>query len=187
MIIRAFSFLFIFLSVSVYSQTGYNKQYKIISQQKYDESLRKGKNVISQKFIVVPELEKDYKMIYNTTDQEELLSIFSFMLKRGKIYKMQDYLLQCDKSLEVNELLNGLFHFYRNDFSEALSYLENYNNVNHYFLRYLLIADCKYELLSDKKNYKSVLNAYQLAHDVTSNKQNQAIVNNRIKLIKYRS
>ncbi|MDO9614951.1 MAG: hypothetical protein Q7J86_10580 [Bacteroidota bacterium] len=99
---------------------------------------------------------------------------------------MEKYILSCDNSSDIYHLINGLYYFSKNQYSKAIDHLEKFENEEYAFLKLLLIADCKYELLRDKKNYQLIIGEYQLAMDHTENEQNKSMINNRIKYIKYR-
>jgi predicted negative regulator of RcsB-dependent stress response len=87
--------------------------------------------------------------------------------------------------LDINNLIKGLYYFSKKQYNQAIAHLEKFKNKEYRFLQLLIIADCKYEMLQDKKNYKTIISAYQIALDCTDNEQNKTIINNRIKYIKY--
>ncbi len=177
---------FILLSIPVFSRIGMNRNYTIISQNDYDANLAKGKDVILKRYIVVPDFNKNYKEIINVNDPDEILSMFSFMLSRGKSKEISQYILSCNKSNDIELLIHGLFCFSNNQYYQSIKYLEKIENMQFAFLRSLLIADCRYETLVDKKNYNSILQFYQISLDLARTEQQKLIIKNRIKFIKYR-
>jgi predicted negative regulator of RcsB-dependent stress response len=86
---------------------------------------------------------------------------------------------------EIYPLIKALYFFSNNQYQSALASLQDVNIAEYEALKLLLIADCQYELLADKRDYKPVLEAYQQAIDKSPDEQNKLIVNNRIKFIKY--
>lgn len=177
--------LLILISSHIFAGIGNNTDFWIVSQNEYSNRILKGKDVILRRYIVIPGFDKNYKDIFETTDENALLAKFSFMLKKNKSSLIEKYIKNCDNSSDINSLIKGLYYFSQNQYSQAIVYLEMPGNEEYKFLKLLLIADCKYELLHDKKNYKSIIGAYQNAMDNTDNDQNKSIINNRIKYIKY--
>jgi len=138
-----------------------------------------------RRYLVVPYIDRKYKDILETKNEEALLAKFSFMLDRNKVSRIDKYINNCDNSLDINNLIKGLYFFSKKQYDQAIAHLEQLENKEYSFLQLLIIADCKYELLQDKKNYKTIIGAYQVALDCTDNEQNKAVINNRIKYIKY--
>lgn len=180
------SLVLIFISFTAFSNIGMNPNYTIISQTDYEKRISKYKDVVLQRYIVVPDFDKNYKEIFDTKDEEALLSRFSYMLRKNKSRFIDRYIANCDDSKEINYLIKGLYFFSKGDYLQAMGCLEHIRAKDHEFLKYLLIADCKFELLINKSNFKSVIQAYQTALDIADNEQDKSIVNNRIKYIKYR-
>ena len=174
------------MSLPVYAKIGTNRDYTIISQNDYNTNLTKGKDVVLKRYIVVPDFNKNYKEIFNINDPETILSMFSFMLKKDKHEEIDQYISSCNKSEDIGLLLNGLYYFSEKAYSQSIVYLEEIHDVKFSFLRSLLIADSKYELLEDKKDYKSILPFYQISLDQAQSEQQKSIIKNRIKFIKYR-
>lgn len=177
--------LLILFSSQIFARVGNNADFWILSQNEYSNRILKGKDVILRRYIVIPGFDKNYKDIFETTDNEALLAKFSFMLKKNKSSLIEKYIINCDNSLDINNLIKGLYYFSKKQYSRAIVYLEMPGNEDYKFFKLLLIADCKYEMLQDKKNYKSIIGVYQIAMDNTDNEQNKSIINNRIKYIKY--
>ena len=186
MIKKILIILLILISPKSFASIGDNSDFWIVSQNDYSKMVSKGQDVVLTRYIVVPDFDKKYKDILATNDEHALLAKFSFMLKKGNNARMDKYIKDCDVSLDINNLIKGLYYFSRKKYSHAIAYLEELNNEDFIFLKLLLIADCKSELQHDKKNYKSIIEAYQIAIDCTDNEQNKSIVNNRIKYIRYR-
>ena len=185
MIRKILILLLILISSQVFARVGSNADFWILSQNEYRYRVLKGKDVLLRRYIVIPGFDKNYKDIFETTDENALLAKFSFMLKKNKSPLIEKYIKNCDNSLDINNLITGLYYFSKHQYSQAIDHLEMPGNEEYKFLKLLLIADCKYELLHDKKNYKSIIGAYQNAMDNTDNEQNKSILNNRIKYIKY--
>lgn len=172
-------------SFQAFAKIGTNTDFWILSENEYNDRLLKGKDVVLRRYVVVPGIDKTYKDIFETTDEQALLAKFSFMIKKNKASLVEKYIQNCDHSLDINNLIKGLHFFSTNDYSQAIDHLEKFENEEYLFLKQLLIADCQYELLHNKKNYKSIMGAYQMAMDSTNYEQNKSIVSNRIKYIKY--
>lgn len=162
-----------------------NKDYWIISQKDYNERISKGKDVLLRKYIVIPSLDKQYKDIFETKDEKALLAKFSFMLDRDKVSWIDKYVNNCDNTLDINNLIKGLYYFSEKRYNQAIALLEKLENKEYRFLQLLMIADCRYEMLRDKQSYKTIIGSYQVALDCTNNEQDKAIIKNRIKYIKY--
>jgi len=107
------------------------------------------------------------------------------MLKKNSENYIREYIMNYDSAIGINNLIASLYYFSRNDYAQARSYLEKFEDPDLNFLRLLLIADCTYELLINKKDFTEALNKYQVAFDSTEDELLKSIVNNRIKFIKY--
>lgn len=175
----------VLISANSFARIGDNNNYWIISQNDYNDRLSKGKDVLLRRYFIVPSIDKKYKDILDINDEKALLAKFSFMLYKNKVSWIDKYINNCDNSLDINNLIKGLYYFSKAKYNQAIAHLEKFENKEYRFLQLLIIADCKYERLQDKKNYKTIIGAYQVALDCTDNKQNKAIVNYRIKYIKY--
>ena len=186
MIKKTLILLFILISSQTYASIGDNSDFWIISHNDYSDRISKGKDVILRRYIVIPNFDKKYKDIFETKEEKALLAKFSFMLKKNKVTWIDKYIKDCDNSLDINNLIKGLYCISKKQYSQAIAHLEKSENDEFKFLKLLMIADCKYELLPDKKKYKSIISVYQIALDNTDNEQNKSIINNRIKYIKYR-
>ena len=115
-----------------------------------------------------------------------VLPKFSYMLKKNKYQHIQAYVSNCADDKEINLLILGLFYFSKKQYSKAIELLNEYKLAEYSFLKYQLIADWKYEFLSNKREYENVINDYQVALDIAKNEISKAVINNRIKHIKYR-
>jgi len=186
MIKRLFIMLFVILTLPVLAKVGENTNYWILSQTDYNLRVSKGKDVILKRFIVVPKMNSDFKTINDSNSDEEILAKYSYMLKKNKSKFLLDYIENCDTKKEINLLIKGLYYFSKKQYSKAIGFLNDFNNPTYEFIKYQLIADCRFELLSNKRDYKKVINDYQTALDIAENDTNKAIINNRIKYIKYR-
>ncbi|MGE0076345.1 MAG: hypothetical protein AB7S48_00645 [Bacteroidales bacterium] len=185
MIKKILILLLILISTKSFAKIGNNKFYWIISRAEYETRISEGKDVILRRYIIVPSMDKAYKNIFETKDENAILAKFSFMLYKNKRSWINEYINSCDSTLDINNLIYGLYCFSINRYSQAITYLEKLKSEEFNFLKLLMIADCKYEMLQDKKNYKAIIGAYQTAMDNTDNEQNKSIINNRIKYIKY--
>lgn len=175
----------VLISVNSFARIGDNSNYWIISQNDYNDRISKGKDVLLRRYIIVPTIDKKFKDILENKDEKALLAKFSFMLNKNKVSWIDKYINNCDNSLDINNLIKGLYYFSKKQYNQAIVHLEKLENKEYSFLQLLIIADCKYEMLQNKKNYKTVIGAYQIALDCTDNEQNKIIINNRIKYIKY--
>lgn len=185
--IRKISFLLVMMvSLPIFAKVGMNKDFWIISQKDYDIRISKGKDVVLKRYIVVPNMDKNYKSISDTDSDFLILSKFSYMLKKNKSSNLEYYINICDAHKQINLLVNGLYYLSEKKYSKAIEFLNQYESSEYEFLKYLLIADCKYELLTIKRDYKNIIKDYQIALDIANDDKTKALVNNRIKFIKYR-
>lgn len=185
MIKRILILLFVLISVPTFANIGLNDKFWIISQNDFNSRISKGQDIVLRRYVVVPSIDKKYKDIFDTKDEKAILAMFSFMLKKNKSTWIEKYIKNCDNLLDINNLIKGLYYFSKNQYSQAIVHLEKLDNDEYTFLKLLLIADCKYESLQDKKNFKAIIEHYQIAMDCTNNDQNKSIINKRIKYIKY--
>lgn len=176
----------VLISAQTFARIGDNINYWIISQNDYNDRIAKGKDVLLRRYFIVPSIDKKYKDVLETKDEKALLAKFSYMLTINKVSWMDKYINNCDNSLDINNLIKGLYCFSKKQYNQAILHLQKLENKEYRFLQLLIIADCQFEMLQDKKNYKKIIGAYQIALDCTDNEQNKAIINNRIKYIKYR-
>lgn len=177
--------LLVLTSFEAFAKIGANVDFWILSENEYNDRMQKGKDVVLRRYVVVPGIDKAYKDILETTDEKALLAKFSFMVQKNKGSLVEKYINSCDHSLDINNLIKGLYFFSENQYLQAITHLKKVEDDGYLFLKQLLIADCQYEMLHDKKNYKSIMGGYQVAMDATNHEQNKSIINNRIKYIKY--
>lgn len=163
-----------------------NKDYKIVQKSEYDIYLdMELPHVFYKKYIVVPNFNRDFKSISMQDSDEELLEKFSFMLRKNKEKHIQAYLNQYDEKRNINQLLLGLYHFSRQEYEEALKQLNEFESSTFFFLKYQLIADCHYELSSNKVDLKPIVNYYQSAYDISTDLWEKELIENRVKILKY--
>jgi len=186
MIKKLFFLLLTLISLQTFANIGINPDFWIISQKVYNNRVSKGKDVILYRYIIVADFDKNYKNIFNTKDEDALLSMFSYMLYKNKTSLIEKYIANYDPSLKINTLISAMYYFSKKEYSKSIAYLLTFENKKYSFLKQLLLADCNYELLSDKNNFNSVIKLYQDALDTAETEQYKALVNNRIKFIKYR-
>jgi len=178
--------LLMFNFTQVFAKIGENQHFWIIAQDDYDRRVVHGQDVIMRRYVVVPSIDKDYKTILQSTDEQAILAKFAYLLQTNRIERINIFMQTCDESLSIYPLIRGLYLFSMEQYSDAITALEQVTNSDYTFIKLLLLADCRYELLVDQHNYKAVIGAYQLASDSTRDELNKAIVANRIKFIKYR-
>jgi hypothetical protein len=177
--------IFILISVQAFARIGENRDFWIISQSDFNNRISKGRDVTLRRYIVVPDFDKNFKEILEINDESGILAKFSFMLKKNKRAWIEKYIENYDSSLEINELILGMFYFSRKQYTDALNHFENIRNEEYMFLKYLLIADCKYELASEVNDFKTRIEVYQAAMDKSNSELERLIINNRIKFIRY--
>jgi hypothetical protein len=177
---------FIISTLHSLASIGLNKKYTLISQEKFENKINDGANIAIKKYIVVPQFNKNYNEILIVKEPNTIFGMFCFMLKKNMQQNMYNYKQKCDNSLNINNLIFGLYYFGLERYKEALDYFEFYKGIEYNFLKHLLIADCNFELSNYDENINNILKSYQKALDVTTNEQEKLIVNNRIKNIKYR-
>lgn len=183
---RILALILFIVTVPVLAKVGENPDFWIMSQKEYDYRVSSGKDVILRRYIVVPHTDKSYKSILELDSDNDILYKFSYMLQKNKKRKISDYILNYDRNKEINFLIVGLYLFSQKQYSEAIKSFEQFNNPEYKFLKYLLIADCKYESLSIKSDYKTVLEHYQIALDIAQSDREKKLIKNRVKFIKYR-
>jgi tetratricopeptide (TPR) repeat protein len=130
-------------------------------------------------------MDKKFKQFSTNLNDAQWLAKFSYVLKKNKVLWIEKYMENINPESEIYPLIKALYFFSKKQYQSALTSLQTVNTTDYEALKLLLIADCRYELLPDKRNYKLVLEAYQQAIDKSPNEQNKLIVNNRIKFIKY--
>ena len=186
MIKKLLFLLLILISVQAFAKIGINPDFWIISQQDYNNRVSKGRDVVLKRYIIVPDFDKKYKDVFVTKDEDAILSMFSYMLYKGKNSMVEKYIANYDPCLKINTLIVAMYHFSKKQYSQSLAYLATFDDKKYNFLKLLLIADCNYELLYSENNKNPVVKLYQNALDMAETEQFRALVNNRIKFIKYR-
>jgi len=161
----------ILVSTQVFARIGENRDFWIISQSDFNKRISKGRDVTLRRYIVVPDFDRNFKEILETTDKQK---------------GIDKYIENQNNRLEKNELIKGLYYFSRKQYSNALIHFEKINNDEYAFLKYLLIADCKYELNYGSKDAKNSIELYQPAMDKSNNELEKLIINNRVKYIRYK-
>lgn len=177
--------LFFVVSIPTQASIGSNNDFNIITQSDFLNKIILDKDVVLKRYIVVPKIERRYKDILKIKDEDLILAKFSSMLINYDVNWMDKYIRNCDDSLEINYLIRGLYYFSQKHYYRAIPYLNKVNNKKYSFFKLLLIADCSYELLENKKTYNTVLEAYQTAMDKTNTEEQKILINNRIKYIRY--
>jgi len=185
MIKRLLFLLVVMTSSSAIAGIGVNNEFGIISQNDFSIWVSKGKDVVLTRLLVVPSIDKNYKDIFEVEDESAIFAKFCFMLKKNKAAWIEKFMNNSSEGLRISPLIKGLYYFSQNQYVQAIMHLEKVSGEEYQFLKLLLLSDCHYELLQNKKNYKSILAAYQLAMDCTDDEQSKLIVHNRIKFIKY--
>lgn len=168
-----------------FAKIGGNKEYYITTVAEYDQRIANNRDIVTRRYIIVPEFDKDYENILQTKDEDALLAKFSFLLKKANIAWMDKYIQYCDSSIDINRLIKGLYFFSKKEYALAINQLEEYKGEKHIFLKFLLLADCNYELSKGKSDKSILFKHYQLAMDTTENFQKKEMVRYRIKYIKY--
>ncbi len=177
--------LLLFVSIQAYAGIGDDNDFLIISQNEYSALVSEGEDLTSRRYIIVPALDHNYKDLLQSKDETTMLAKFSYMLKENKEEWIYEFLKNCNDTCNFTNLLKGLYYFSVNQYFQSISYLEKFENNDYRFLKLLLIADCKYEILQDKRRYNRIIVDYQQALSSTDNEQYKSIVNNRIEYIKY--
>jgi len=139
----------VLISANSFARIGDNNNYWIISQNDYIERITKGKDVLFRRYFIVPAIDKNYKDILETKDEKALFAKFSFMLNKNKASWIDKYIKNCDNSLDINNLIKGLYYFSKKQYNQAITHLEKLENKEYRFLQLFIIADCKYEILQD--------------------------------------
>jgi tetratricopeptide (TPR) repeat protein len=177
--------LLLALSLQIRAQMGSNESFWIIAQDDFNERLEKHKDVVLRRYVVVPDIDKKFKQFSTDLNDSQWLAKFSFVLKKNKVPWIEKYMENLNPESEIYPLIKALYFFSKKQYQSALTSLQKLNSKDYEALKLLLIADCRYELLADKRDYKPVLEAYQQAIDKSPDEQNKLIINNRIKFIKY--
>ncbi|MGE4287544.1 MAG: hypothetical protein AB7E36_02555 [Salinivirgaceae bacterium] len=183
--VKACVLFLLMLSLQIQAQMGSNELYWIIAQDDFNERLEKHKDVVLRRYVVVPAMDKKFKQLSTDLNDSQWLAKFSFVLKKNKELWIEKYMEKLNPESEIYPLIKALYFFSKKQYQSALTSLQNVNTTDYEALKLLLIADCQYELLADKRDYKTVLKAYQQAIDNSPDEQNKLIINNRIKFIKY--
>lgn len=182
-------FLFLLLTIlfkTADSQTTGNQRYFLISESKYSQRLNKEKDVLFKRYIIVPDEVQDKNLLFRTGNPDSLFLGAVSLLMNGKSSKVQVYLKTCNMEVPVNHLIAGLFHVLKGDFQQADQDLALYQGVAFVFIKNLLRADCRAELLQGGKDLKPIIQEYQVALDCTENENYRDLIRNRIKYLRYR-
>lgn len=179
-------FILLFLTTSL-SPVGENRDFRITTENDFKESIQNNKDLVFTRCLVVPAFDKKTKDINETTDKQALLAKFAYLLSTNQRFKMEDYLNTCDNSLEIHQLFRALYHLSLEQYTLTIDYLGKVESQEYRFLKSLLLADCRYEVMVFEGNidYQAILSAYQTAMDNASNEQQTVLVKNRIKYIRY--
>jgi len=183
---RHFWILLLLLTITFQNsnaQFGENKNYRLISSEKYQLRIDRNKDILLRRYIVVPAFDKNKKLIFITNNPDSILIGAATLLRKGKSYKVLEYIQNCNQTENVNNLIAGLYWLSKNNYEKAHSFLLNMEIEKHNFLQLLLIADCEYELNRTAK--QNAIISYQKAYDIATNENERQIIRNRIKFIKY--
>lgn len=181
--------LFLLLTIlfnAANSQTSGNQRYFLISESKYSQRLNKDKDVLFKRYIIIPDEVKDKNLLFKTGNPDSLLMGAVSLLMKGKSSKVEGYLKTCNMDVPVNHLIAGLFDVLKGDFQQADLELALYQGIAFVFIKNLLRADCRAELLRGGKDLKPIIQEYQAAIDCTENENYRDLIRNRIKYLRYR-
>jgi hypothetical protein len=172
------------LSYQGFCRIGDNRDFWLISLADFENRIAKGRDVTLRRYIVVPYFDKNHIDVLNKLDENATLAKFAFLLSKNRKKLIERYMKELLNRPE-NYLIKGLYFFSKKQYTSALSYLELINNKEFDFLKYLLIADCKYEIAIASKNGKPNVEIFQTAMDNSNNHLEKLIINNRVKHLKY--
>jgi hypothetical protein len=85
-----------------------------------------------RRYIIVPSIDKKYKDILETIDEKALFAKFSFMLNKNKVSWIDKYIKNCDNSLDINNLIKGLYYFSKKQYNQAIAHLEKLENKEYF-------------------------------------------------------
>jgi tetratricopeptide (TPR) repeat protein len=171
-----------------YSQFRKKTNYDIISKEEYNKRLMKRKEVVLNKYIVIPAFpRKAEEVLLNTKNEDSILTASASLIKHGRSRELYSYLQKTKVDTGVYALVYGLYYMNKGKYANALTWFDKYKSGKYKSLVMLLIADCKYECLEDKKKYDDIMPYYQQALDFTSDSLYQDIIKNRFRFVRYNS
>lgn len=101
MIKRILTLILFLIPLQTFASIGDNTDFWIISQNDYVNRISKGKDVILRRYIVVPNIDKKFKNIFEIKDEKAILAKFSFMLKRNKNGWIEKYITAVQDKLNL--------------------------------------------------------------------------------------
>lgn len=173
------------LSALVYAGIGNNNLYRIISRDDFNQKIIERKDVLSKRYLVFPSLDKNYRDVLTTGDESDQLAKFAYIFKIIRSEYVLEYINRLNPESPIFNLIKGLYFFSDSKYDNAIQSLKEYHGKEFEFLKLLLIADCWYEILPDKKDHQVAIKAYQQALDCTNDGVYKTLIQNRIKFLKY--
>jgi tetratricopeptide (TPR) repeat protein len=160
--------------------------YNLISKEEYNKRLLKKKEVVLNKYIVVPSFLKNADDKFTSSNNTDTIVMSAATsLKHGRVRFVRKYLENNNKDTGIFALVYGLYLINKGKYAEALIHLNNCNTTSYKSLVLLLSADCRYECLSDKSQYEEIIPFYQQALDASTDLQFRDIVLNRFRFVRY--
>jgi hypothetical protein len=180
---KILGFIILMWSFNLFSQDKALSNYEIVSLKDYFSKAKQ------KKYIVVPCDIKSYKLNKQDNNPDYVISWAFYLCINEKSNDLVKYIRELTKSSDkgdsIADLLNGIYYFYHDNFAVAITSFDKYNGSKYLFLKYLLIADSKYEMLVDKYDWPNLIADYQKAYDNTQKTEYKKLITDRILCARY--
>jgi len=130
-------------------------------------------------------------VMYDETNQvpSDVQYVIS-LLKKNSMKETEAYIKEmADSEYDKNSIdfCKGLFCFYKKDYTQSISFLENTQIKEYVYLKHLLIGDCMLEInkSSERFSEKEILSQYQLAMDNCFSETIKEVIKIHVKFAKY--
>ncbi len=161
----------------------FKEQYYIIDKTNYQRNISAIKSIV-RRYIIFDKIEKPKKDDYYLADEATKTSNIVFLIDRNKDKDIVEFFQKHDESLQVHHFYKGLFYLSKQLYQQAINEFDQYNEESYLFLKYLLTADCKFEIKSST-DIDNLVSKYQMAYDKATEDYQKELVKYRIKYIRY--
>ncbi len=181
---RIIGLLALLFSFNLFAQNIFSDYYEIVSMNDYYSATKQ------KKYIVVPCDVKSDDLTGHEKNSDYIISWAFYLCEIERNRKLLQYIQELTNSKNdkdsIADLLTSIYYFAKDNYNAAILSFNKYNGCKFKFLKFLLIADSKYELLDDKFNWPDILPDYQTAYDYAQRNEYKKLIKERIKCVRYR-